>query len=130
LNCPDWFNEAARLMDRCFANYTVLEMLSDGDSVRSVTLEGGDSPTLSVKVEGNLSAPFALNETPRVAIVLPASVKAPVEQNTHLGWVQLYAGDALVDQRPLLAAEDAPSRSLQGAFQRILGRWLLIPPAA
>lgn len=130
LNCSDWFDEAARLMDRCFANYTTLEMLSDGDRVRSVPLEGSDSPTLSVKVEGDLSAPFALNETPRVAIVLPASVKAPVEKNTHLGWVQLYAGDTLVDQRPLLAAEDAQTRSLRGAFQRILERWLLIPPVA
>lgn len=128
LNCSDWFDEAARLMDRCFENYTVLEMLSDGDRVRSVPLEGGASPTLSVKVQGALSAPFGLNETPRVTIVLPASVKAPVEANTHLGWVQLYAGDDLVDQRPLLAAEDAPARSLQGAFQRILERWLLLPP--
>ena len=130
LNCSDWFDEAARLMDRCFANYTLLEMLSDGDRVRAVPLEGGASPTLSVKVEGDLSAPFALNETPRVTIVLPVSVKAPVEVNTQLGWVQLYAGDALVDQRPLLAAEDAPTRSLEGAFERIWKRWLLLPPLA
>lgn len=130
LNCSNWFDEAARLMDMCFENYTVLEMLSDGDSVRSVPLEGGASPTLSVKVEGDLSAPFALNETPRVTIVLPTSVKAPVDMDTHLGWVQLYAGNTLVDQRRLLAAEDAPGRSLESAFQRIVERWLLLPPVA
>jgi len=130
LNCANWFDEAARLMDRCFENYTVLEMLSDGDRVRSVPLTGGSSPTLSVKVQGNLSAPFALNETPRVTLILPASVKAPVERDTQLGWVQLYVGDTLVDQRPLVAAEDEASRSLKGAFQRILERWLLLSPTA
>lgn len=130
LNCSNWFDEAARLMDRCFENYAVLEMLSDGDRVRSVALEGGDAPTLAVKVDGALSGPFALNETPVVSIVLPASVQAPVQRDTPLGWVQLYAGETLVDQRPLLAAEDAPSRTLRGAFRRILERWLLLPPPA
>ena len=44
----------------------------------------------------------------RQEISLPESVCAPVEQGTQLGTLSLYAGDALLQELPLTAAEAVP----------------------
>lgn len=45
LNCPDWFDEAARLMDRAFQRYESVTMLNAGESLRTLPVahSGGAS---------------------------------------------------------------------------------------
>lgn len=45
LNCPDWFDEAERLMDGCFESYSMVRVLAPAMSAGKIAVEGGKQET-------------------------------------------------------------------------------------
>lgn len=74
LNCPDWFDEAARLMDLCFARYPWTQAKEDGAAMGTLPVDGGTAAQASVRLLGALGAPLAEGETAQLVMDLPESV--------------------------------------------------------
>lgn len=126
LNCSDWFDESARLMDTAFANYEMITMLGDYDFVREIQVDGGFDDDVNVCVVGDLAAPIGINESPTVVVTLPERLSAPVVSGDKVGHVDLYAGDSLVARRDIVAAETVQERSVMGAFEEIKRLWMML----
>ncbi|MDR2657949.1 MAG: D-alanyl-D-alanine carboxypeptidase [Oscillospiraceae bacterium] len=126
LNCSDWFDEAERLMNMCFGQYTMTKMLSDGDAVRPLTVRNGIGGTVPLRLKGDLEAPLSKNESVNVRLDLPDELRAPVNAGDTIGYARLYAGDALVSERPIVAAASVEARSFLGAVRLIMRQWLLL----
>ncbi|MDR2505633.1 MAG: D-alanyl-D-alanine carboxypeptidase [Oscillospiraceae bacterium] len=126
LNCSDWFDESMRLMDKVFGEFTMLSLLRSGDPVRSVDITDGIEPTLPLILKGDLEAPFGLTESPNIRLVIPDSVRAPIKAGDTVGLVRLYAGDAVVQEREVIAARSVEQRSFLGGIRQILRHWLML----
>jgi D-alanyl-D-alanine carboxypeptidase (penicillin-binding protein 5/6) len=126
LNCADWFDEAQRLMDICFSQYTMTRMLADGDAVRPLAVRGGMDSSVPLRIQGDLTAPLSRNESVNVRLDLPDALDAPIAAGDTVGFVRMYANDALVAERPIIATAAVEERSYLGAVREIIKRWLLL----
>lgn len=124
LNCPDWFSEAADMMDQCYRDYTWVQMLPDGEVVGEIAVVGGESETARVALLGDLAAPVAEAELPMMRLAIEQSIQAPCSAGTQVGVATMLVGDEIIDQRPLVLA--VPVQKAPTAVQRIFRRWLLL----
>ena len=125
LNCPDWFDEAAALLDRGFADWQMVTVLSSGETVRELPVTGGVRDSVKGIVSGDLSAPVPLDAWPDLVIDLPDSVEAGVVQGQTIGQVSLVDQGKTLLTVPVVAAESVPERSFRAGWTRISLLWLL-----
>ena len=127
LNCPDWFNEAAALLDQGFEKWQMVTILSKGETVREIPVTGGAQSSVRVIAQSDVAAPVALDAWPDLVIDLPDSLPAGIAQGHQVGSARLIdQGEALITV-PLIAAEDVPERSFRAGWAKALSLWLLSP---
>ena len=126
LNCPDWFDEAARLMDEAFARWDAMTLLYAGERLRTIPVEGSGGAAVDAVLTDDLTALVPENALPQVEIDLPDSVHAPVHAGDTLGTVRLVCqGEALCEVRLVASAsvrrDDFPAR-----WESYWQNWLLL----
>ncbi len=124
LNCSDWFQEAARLMDRCFAVYQWQQMLEDGTVVGTVLVEDGEVKEIPVVVRGSVAGPVAEDELPDLTIEISPSVTAPLPAGAQVGWATMRVNGEILDKKPLVIAE--PVREKASPFLLWLRAWPML----
>lgn len=107
LNCPDWFVDAANIMDEAYQSYTWTCMLPDGDVVGTIQVEGGEMDEMPVVLRGALAAPISEEEMPMMRIEIEQSIVAPQPAGMQVGWATMTIDDVVVDQKPLVIADSA-----------------------
>lgn len=126
LNCPDWFNEAARLMDETFARFESVTMLQEGELVGSIPVVSSDTEHINAVTACALSGVIRQGEVPRVEVQLPESLNAPIHQGDIVGTAYLIAGDEVVGACDLISTEDAVRNDLPTKWQQLWENWLLL----
>ncbi len=118
------FADCAALLEQGFANYTAVHLtppqalppvpvtLGTADSVQPLCPE--EKTLLEKRQVGALE----------YSVELPESVQAPVEAGQQLGTLRVTAGEELVAELPLTAAEAVPAQELGQLFWQLLGRFL------
>ncbi len=129
LNCPDWFDEAARLMDLAFDRYEAVTMLHAGDVAASIPVACSDGHTVDVLLSGDLTGVAPKGSIPQIEIDLPDSVDAPVRAGQILGSARLVSGGAVVAEVPLIAAEDVARDDFPARWLMYWRNWLGTPAA-
>lgn len=124
LNCGDWFGEAARLMDRAFAEYAWTELLPDGADMGEIAVFGGENDAARLVLQGALGAPLRLDETAAVRLELDDAVLAPLPAGAQVGTAYLELDGEAVCSQPVVLAR--PVRKAPSAFVRTLRLWTLI----
>lgn len=125
LNCPDWFDEAAALLDKGFDNWQMITVLSAGETVREIPVTGGVRDAVRVVAQSDVSAPVPDNAWPDLLIDLPSSLPAGVEKGQVVGTARLTDQRQTLVTVPLIAAEAVPERSFRYGTQRVLFAWPL-----
>lgn len=123
LNCPDWFQEAARVMDYGFANYHFVTMLREGEQVRSLPVTGGVEEEIPVILAGDLAASVPADEWPDLEFDLPDSLAAGIAQGQNVGMARLSLNGKILAECPLVAAKEVPVRTFRSELGRILKNW-------
>lgn len=125
LGCPDWFGEAARIMDKGFANYQYLTLFREGEALRTLPVEESETKQVNAVLQGDLSAVLPKNGWPKIEIDLPANLQAGIIAGEQLGEVRLtYEGQTIAKQ-PLVADQAAPARSFRTWLGKCAGNWLI-----
>ena len=127
LNCWDWFDEAARLMDAAFERYEAVTMLREGETVASVEVLHAGGCTVSAVLAADLTGVVAKGSLPQVEIDLADSVDAPVQKGQVLGTARIVAGGVTVAEVPLLAADDAARDDFPSRWLTYWRNWLGTP---
>ena len=126
LNCPEWFDEAARLMDACFEQYGMLTLYRAGEDARVVPVQGGVGRTVGAVAVTDLSVPVRQGEEVRLVLDLPEQIEAPVRAGDELGTASaVLSGETLLTV-PLVAAQDVQARSFAVNIRTILLHWPLL----
>ena len=126
LSCPNWFDEAERMLDWGFENYHLEAPLTVGETACEAAVEGGMAGTVTAVAESGLAAAVGKGETWRVEYDFPGGVRAPLEKGKAIGTATLYIEGTPAAQTALLAGEDVESRDLWSALKRLLQRWALL----
>ncbi len=127
LNCPDWFDEAKRLMDRAFSEYRVVTVFRAGDAVREVAVTGAVRETVMLVAASDIAAPMRNGVYPDIAFDLPDKLSSGVMAGDVAGSVTLSEGGEPLVTVPLVVAQDAPGRTFRYGLDRIIKYWTISP---
>lgn len=125
LNCPDWFNEAARLMDVAFDRYEAVTMLKAGDVVGQVDVLHSDCDHIEAILTDDLTGVAPRGAVPQLEIDLPETLEAPVTAGLPVGTVRLICGGVTIAEVPLLAGQTASRDDFLARWERFWQNWLL-----
>lgn len=125
LCCSDWFDEAERLMDACFAGYSMVHVLGPTEPAGSIAVTGGKEESADICLMGELSAPLREGESAQVVLDIPKSVEAPVYPGMHLGAAKLVVGGEVLGQCEVVACERVDSRKFTMDVRRVMRGWML-----
>lgn len=122
LNCPDWFGEAARMLDYGFERYQRVTVLRAGDETVRVPISGARQSELMLVAAGDVTFPLASDEHYSLDYeTRPA--EAPVKKGDALGQAVLRIDGDEVCRVALTAAEDVPEWGLLPSLRRIWSQW-------
>ena len=125
LCCADWFDEAERLLDACFADYSMVHVLGPTEPAGSIAVTGGRAEQADMCLMGELSAPLREGESAQVVFDIPKSVEAPVYPGMHLGTAKLVVGGEVLGQCEVVACERVDSRRFTMDVRRVMRGWML-----
>lgn len=123
LNCPDWFDEAERLLDLGFENWQKITILSKGEAVRRLPVANGGESAVRAVAARDLAAPVPVDAWPDLIIDLPESVPANVKKGQQVGAASLVERGQTLVTVPLIAGEDAAFPSFLSRFLRVGACW-------
>lgn len=126
LNCADWFDEAARLMDLAFERYEAVTMATCGEYCGTVIIEGGDRPAISIVYAEDLTGVTAKGTLPSVDIDLPDVVPAPVIAGQCLGIARLVAGGEIIGEVPLIASASCARDDFAARWDIYMQNWFAV----
>ena len=129
LNCWDWFNESARLMDMAFERYESVTMLHAGETVGSIPVTHADGASVDAVLTGDLAGVIPKGSIPQVEIDLPAALDAPIQAGQTIGTARLVAGGVTVAQVPLIASVDVARDDFPARWLMYWRNWLGVPQA-
>lgn len=127
LNCPDWFNEAARLMDLAFERFEPITLLTAGESLRTIPVEGSGGRTVNAVLAADLTAVVPRNALPQLVVDLPDTLTAPIRQGDVLGQAHLSWMNEPVCTADLIAAADVPRDDFPARWHAYWQGWLALP---
>lgn len=126
LNCGDWFDEAARLMDLAFARYESVQLMDAGEALRKIPVRGGVDGYVTAVLGGDLKGVIRQGTIPTLAIDLPEALEAPVCAGDALGQARLVAGGETVAAVPLVAGETSLRDDFPARWKVYWHHWLLL----
>ncbi len=125
LNCPDWFDEAARLMDRAFERYERITMLTAGEQVGSIPVDHANGAAVNAVLCSDLSAILPRGSAAEVRIDLPEVLDAPVRAGDVIGRAQLLTNGVCLAEVEIAAAEDAARDDWRERWKTWWDGWLI-----
>ena len=126
LNCPDWFDVSAQLLDKTYADYEMKRIFAAGDVVSTVVVSGGTEKSVQVIVQSDVSYPMLKGEEPNVIISLPQELPAGFQKGEIVGVVQLLHNDMSLLEVPIVTKDRVDQRTFLTGIHRGFESWLLV----
>ncbi len=124
LNGPDWFDEAAALLDRGFDHWQRVTILSAGETARVIPVTGGVKDSVRAIASQDVAGPVPLDAWPDLILDLPDSLEAGVQKGQVIGTASLKDQGEILVTVPLVAAEAVPKRTFRTGIDRIFTVWI------
>ncbi|MBQ7851139.1 MAG: D-alanyl-D-alanine carboxypeptidase [Clostridia bacterium] len=126
LNCADWFDEAARLMDKAFEQYEAVTLLRQGDCAGTLQVAMSDVCTVEALLSADLTGVAPRGTVPQAEIDLPDMIEAPVRAGQIVGSVRLVCGGEIIAETPLVASCDAARDDLPARWHFYWQNWFAL----
>jgi len=123
LNCSNWFDEAARLMDMGFDRYEMFTALEAGETVRVLPVKEGTQETVMICAAAPLWVPVKKGQIPVVEFELPDGVDAGCEAGTKVGEARLLLDGQTAASAALVLGETLAVRDYAFEVQRVIRNW-------
>ena len=125
LNCADWFNEAARLMNLGFERYEGFTALSAGETVRVLPVTGGRQDTVYICADADLTAAVPKGEIPALEYDMPDVLPAGMQMGDAVGEARILLDGRTLASVPLVLTESLTPRDYAFELERVLRCWPL-----
>lgn len=123
LNCGDWFDEAARLMDLGFELYDGFTALSEGETVRVLPVKDGTQDTVYICAGGDLCAPVPKGTIPTLEFDMPDEIAAGMQVGDIVGEARILLDGCTLAAVPLKLTESLSVRDYAYELERVIRNW-------
>ena len=130
LNCGDWFDEAARLMDLAFERYELFTALDEGETLRALPVENARQDAAYVCAGGKLCAPVEKGVVPAVEYDMPEKLEAGMHLGDTVGQARLTLNGETVAAVPLVLREELLYCDYAFELERLFQHWTAVPGRA
>ena len=129
LNAPSSqvrYEEAVNLLNHGFANYEYIPLAEEKEKIARLPVEKGHITAVDVLVNENLSMLLKKGEEIQYTTetFLPKKLEAPLSDGSTIGKIKVTAGEKILREVDLVAAENIRKASLPLLFSRYLKTWL------
>ncbi|MGN0971274.1 MAG: hypothetical protein ACI4OY_04910, partial [Aristaeellaceae bacterium] len=126
LNCADWFDEAARLMDEAFSRWDAMTLLVAGEHLRTIPVEDSGGDTVDAVLTADLTGLVPENALPQVEIDLPDALSAPVHMGDALGTVRMVCQGETLCEVTLVASQSVRRDDFPARWESYWQNWFLL----
>lgn len=125
LKCPQMFDAAKALLDYGFGAFSKVKLISSGDSVARVRVEGAKKSTLALCVKEDIMILLKNGdtETLRTRVRVDAPLIAPVDAAIPVGMLEIREDGRLLCQSALYPVENVESAAFSDHLERLFKRW-------
>lgn len=125
LNCPAMFPDAKELLNYCFENYEMYNIVKKGTVAIRVEVGRSNGQLLPLVTTKDIVVPVKKSEGAKFIpkIFVDNGINAPVYKGTVLGRLDIYCSDKLVSSCELVSAQDIFVPSISYYIKKILSFW-------
>jgi D-alanyl-D-alanine carboxypeptidase (penicillin-binding protein 5/6) len=122
--------ETRKMLEWGFSAFERRQLFTAGEIIGDANVYGGAKGTVALRAAGPLWAlvPTGESQSFSARIVYNGPISAPVEEGVAVGNLQIWIGDTLSQEIPLLAAESVVKGTLRqrafGAVEELLVGWM------
>ncbi len=126
LNCGDWFDESARLMDIAFDRYESITMLQAGEIAGTLDVAVSGGKSVRAVLAEDLIGVVSKGAKAEVAIDLPDAVDAPVTAGQVLGTARMTENGAVVAQAEIVAEQGVARDDFPARWEMYWKNWFFM----
>ncbi len=127
LNCGDMYERSAKLLDECFNNYRMKQILAKNTVLGEIPVKGGllNSDTYTVKLENAVRLPLTLEEEKnvRTEILLVNNLTFPLNNGIYIGNLQIFSDKDLIFSVKLFTINVDNNYSFSETAKGVFARW-------
>lgn len=127
LNCPDWFNEAERLLDWGFDHFSMEITAQAGEKICEAKILNGEIREIALCAEATLQYPLCEGDDWQVQTQVEEMLEAPVRAGDSAGYMALVVNGEEVARTELVSMENVEKWNIGRAFRRVLKFWRFLP---
>ena len=122
------FNEATKLLDYGFSNYTSKSFGNKGDIIQSVDVNKGIESKVNVILEEEASVLIKKGDTGNITqnVIINEKISAPIKQGDVLGKIEFKAGDEIILEKKLIAENDVAKITIWNITTNLYLKWFKI----
>ena len=119
------FNEAKKLLDYGFNNYSVTSFGNKGDVIKELTVNKGTDTKIKAVLEKDANILTKKNNNTEISqeIILDDAISAPVLQGQKLGEIKYSINGSIVSTVNLIADKDVDKLSFPNIVKKIFFKW-------
>jgi len=119
------FNEATKLLDYGFANYTSKNFGSKGDIIQQVDVNKGIEAKVNAVLEEDACVLIKKGDTGNIIqnVVINQNIQAPIKIGDILGTIQYKSGEDIILERKILAQNEVAKTTLWNITTNLYEKW-------
>lgn len=125
LNCPNMFEESARLIEEAYKTYTYETILEPYSYITSIGVEEGKYDNVKVFTMKGFKYPLKENEKELIHIEtkLPEILNAPLEKEEEIGEIKIFFEKSLIFSEKIYTMESVESVDIKDKVKDIIDKW-------
>ena len=119
------FNEATKLLDYGFSNFTSKTFGKKGDIIQTVAVNKGIEKELNLVLEEDASVLIKKGDTGNIEQVITVNdnIAAPLKQGDILGKIEYKTNEGTILEKNLVASKDIAKSTLWNITQNLYKTW-------
>ncbi len=126
LDCKPMFEDCAKLLERGFEEFELVDLLSAYDACGKIKVTNADETEVGIFTRSEFVYPLTAQEKSNVHITrnLPESVAAPIKKNQEVGQLEINLGNDLIFCEKIYTINSVESNDLKSKIEKILQGFL------
>jgi len=119
-------NDARKLLDYGFANYSIYTVSKKGDILKNIKVSKGNKDTINVIIDNDINVLVKKGEEKLIErkIILPDKLSAPVKKGDLLGEIEILKNGEKIQNIPIIAQEDVEKATFLNNIYKAVRYWL------
>ena len=125
LNCQDMFEESKRMIEKCFDNYSLINLLEPNKYITSVPVENGANENVKVCTKQAFFYPLKTTEIEKInsKFIVAEKLDAPVNIDTIVGEYKIYFDKDLIFSTKIYTIESVETKDYGQKLKDIVNNW-------